>query len=336
VAATIVHPWNVELVDRGRQSADADWHELRENLEPCSRSLPQCGVPDPPARACACRTRRCPTCPGASLPARRTDDLPPTCRRRAERQVNDWGRSERVEGILDRTLVDFFYNTGSGRVEGSETARRGGALLVSNTPARCRGCADDRQGDQGGAHHPRLLNITVEHSSRLPVLDADPKSGGRGHPGTSAAAVRRAGARAVFPEDGRAPRSSTRTATASGASAARFVEAAMRARFRSSPSAWSRRGAAPIFAHLNFIALSGSRTSDHATFPHFACRMLGTAGQVQDRFLSRSLRDEGCTRQVARPDVPRVRARIQENVWTWSSPGSRSGSGNQRAMPPRV
>jgi len=25
-----------------------------------------------------------------------------------DRQVTDWGRSERVEGVLDRTLIDFF------------------------------------------------------------------------------------------------------------------------------------------------------------------------------------------------------------------------------------
>ena len=44
------------------------------------------------------------------LPAVRRDDL----RRHLpgiepERQLNDWGRSERIEGLLDRTLVDFFY-----------------------------------------------------------------------------------------------------------------------------------------------------------------------------------------------------------------------------------
>src|SRR5438874_1268532 len=43
------------------------------------------------------------------LPARRDDDLrsylPGV---EPERQLNDWGRSERVEGFMDRTLVDFF------------------------------------------------------------------------------------------------------------------------------------------------------------------------------------------------------------------------------------
>src|SRR3954451_228881 len=26
-----------------------------------------------------------------------------------ERRLNDWGRSERIEGLFDKTLVDFFY-----------------------------------------------------------------------------------------------------------------------------------------------------------------------------------------------------------------------------------
>src|SRR5687768_7002302 len=47
---------------------------------------------------------------GSNLPAVRPDDL----RRHLpgiepERQLNDWGRSERVEGFFDRTIVDFFY-----------------------------------------------------------------------------------------------------------------------------------------------------------------------------------------------------------------------------------
>jgi len=34
VAATIVHPWNVPLVDSGRAIGARDWHELGEKLEP--------------------------------------------------------------------------------------------------------------------------------------------------------------------------------------------------------------------------------------------------------------------------------------------------------------
>ena len=49
-----------------------------------------------------------------------------------DRQVSDWGRSERVEGVLDRTLIDFFYNLWFRcEVEGIEhVPATGGALLA--------------------------------------------------------------------------------------------------------------------------------------------------------------------------------------------------------------
>ncbi|MFL5840086.1 MAG: lysophospholipid acyltransferase family protein [Thermoleophilaceae bacterium] len=104
---------------------------------------------------------------GRDLPARRTDDL----RRylpgvEPERQVTDWGRSERVEGFLDRTLVDFFYNLWFRcEVEGVENVpSNGGALLVSNhsgalppdAPMIAKALKEE---------HPqgRPLHITVEH-----------------------------------------------------------------------------------------------------------------------------------------------------------------------------
>jgi FMN phosphatase YigB (HAD superfamily) len=37
VAATIVHPWNEELVRSGRAVGGGDWHELRASLEPFLR-----------------------------------------------------------------------------------------------------------------------------------------------------------------------------------------------------------------------------------------------------------------------------------------------------------
>ena len=45
----------------------------------------------------------------AGLPVKRGDlrDYLPAVE--TERQVNDWGRSERVEGLFDRTIIDFFY-----------------------------------------------------------------------------------------------------------------------------------------------------------------------------------------------------------------------------------
>jgi Acyltransferase len=74
-----------------------------------------------------------PTSP-AQVPAIREDlrdHLPGV---EADRQVTDWGRSERVEGVLDRTVVDFLYRYWFRvDVEGVEhVPSRGGALLVSN------------------------------------------------------------------------------------------------------------------------------------------------------------------------------------------------------------
>jgi len=83
-----------------------------------------------------------------------------------DRQLNDWGRSERVEGFLDRTLVDFFYNLWFRcEVEGIEhVPSSGGALIVSNhsgalppdAPMIAKAIKEEHP-------HPRPLHITVEH-----------------------------------------------------------------------------------------------------------------------------------------------------------------------------
>src|SRR5918992_3086447 len=51
-----------------------------------------------------------------------------------ERRLTDWGRSGRIEGLMDRTLVEFFYRYWfRAEVEGIENVpASGGALLVSN------------------------------------------------------------------------------------------------------------------------------------------------------------------------------------------------------------
>ena len=51
-----------------------------------------------------------------------------------ERRLTDWGRSERVDGLMDRTLVEFLYRYWfRADVEGVENVpAAGGALLVSN------------------------------------------------------------------------------------------------------------------------------------------------------------------------------------------------------------
>ncbi len=83
-----------------------------------------------------------------------------------ERTTDDWGRSERVEGALDRTLVEFLYRYWFRcEVEGIENVpREGGALLVSNhsgalPPDAAMIARAVRE------EHPvgRPLHITVEH-----------------------------------------------------------------------------------------------------------------------------------------------------------------------------
>jgi 1-acyl-sn-glycerol-3-phosphate acyltransferase len=83
-----------------------------------------------------------------------------------ERTITDWGRSERVEGLLDRTLVDFFYRYWFRcEVEGVENVpARGGALLVSNhsgaLPPDAAVIAKAIREEHPDA---RPLHITVEH-----------------------------------------------------------------------------------------------------------------------------------------------------------------------------
>src|SRR3977135_1180764 len=52
-----------------------------------------------------------------------------------DRQVNDWGRSERIEGLLDKTVSEFLYRYWFRvEVEGIDNVpSAGGALLASNT-----------------------------------------------------------------------------------------------------------------------------------------------------------------------------------------------------------
>src|SRR3954451_21992195 len=102
----------------------------------------------------------------AGLPVRRGDlrDYLPALE--TERQVNDWGRSERVEGIFDRAVVDFFYRYWfRAEVEGIENVpASGGGLLVSNhSGALPPDAAMIAKAIREEHPHPRPLNITVEH-----------------------------------------------------------------------------------------------------------------------------------------------------------------------------
>ncbi len=83
-----------------------------------------------------------------------------------DRQVSDWGRSERVEGLLDRTLVDFLYHywfrVSAEGVDGLPDDS--GALLVSNHSGALPPDATMIAKAIKEEHpRPRPLHITVEH-----------------------------------------------------------------------------------------------------------------------------------------------------------------------------
>ena len=83
-----------------------------------------------------------------------------------ERQLNDWGRSERIEGIFDRTVAEFFYRYWfRAEVEGIENVpAAGGALLVSNhSGALPPDAAMIAKAIREEHPNPRPLYLTVEH-----------------------------------------------------------------------------------------------------------------------------------------------------------------------------
>ena len=116
-------------------------------------------MPEACEPACGSRTSSSPpSAPASRRSAPRT--CAPTCRGSSpSARLNDWGRSERIEGLLDRTLYDFFYSYWfRAEVEGIENVPAGGgALLVSNhSGALPPDARDDRQGDPRGASRTRV------------------------------------------------------------------------------------------------------------------------------------------------------------------------------------
>jgi 1-acyl-sn-glycerol-3-phosphate acyltransferase len=83
-----------------------------------------------------------------------------------ERQVSDWGRSERIEGLIDRTIVDFLYHLWFRcEIEGIENVPGdGGALIVSNHAGALPPDAPMiAQAIKEEHPHPRPVHLTVEH-----------------------------------------------------------------------------------------------------------------------------------------------------------------------------
>ncbi|HEY1276302.1 MAG TPA: 1-acyl-sn-glycerol-3-phosphate acyltransferase [Thermoleophilaceae bacterium] len=248
-----------------------------------------------------------------------------------ERRLNDWGRSERVEGLFDRTLYDFFYRYWfRAEVEGIENVpTAGGALLVSNhSGALPPDAAMIAKAIREEHPHPRDVNITVEHffkgfpgfSMLIPKLGcvaAHPANVHRLLYDEEQLVL-------VFPEGRKGTeklyrdRYRLRRFGRGG-----FVEAAMRARAPIVPvCVVGAEEAAPVFAQIGLMKrLTGLLYFPITpTFPHFG--LLGMLGYLPAKFRIRFLdpirfdeqgmyEDKALVQTVAHE----TRARIQENLW---------------------
>ena len=247
-----------------------------------------------------------------------------------ERRLTDWGRSERIEGLLDRALVDFLYKHWfRAEIEGIENVPAdGGALLVSNhSGALPPDAAMIGKAIKEEHPRPRPLNITVEHFFKgFPGFSMlIPKIGCvAAHP----ANVHRLLADEqqlvlVFPEGRKGTeklyrdRYRLRRFGRGG-----FVEAAMRARAPIVPVAVvGAEEAAPIFAQMRLLQkVTGLLYFPITpTFPHLGA--LGMLAYLPAKFKLRFLapirfddpglhEDKGLVQTVAHD----VRARIQEEL----------------------
>src|SRR3954462_6181845 len=215
-----------------------------------------------------------------------------------DRRLNDWGRSERIENLMDQTVVEFFYRYWfRAEVEGIENIpSSGGALLVSN---HARALPPDAtmiaKAIKEEHPHPRPLNITVEHFFK-------------GYPGFSMLLPKMGCVAAhpanvhrllndeqqlvlVFPEGRKGTeklykdRYKLRRFGRGG-----FVEAAMRAGAPIVPVAVvGAEEAAPIFAHVPALQrLTGLIYFPITpTFPHFG--LIGMLGYLPAKFRIRFL-----------------------------------------------
>jgi 1-acyl-sn-glycerol-3-phosphate acyltransferase len=250
-----------------------------------------------------------------------------------ERQVTDWGRSERVEDLVDKTLYDFAYRYWFRcEVEGIENVPSiGGALLVSNHAGAlppdatmiAKAIKEEHQ-------RPRRVHLTVEHFFKgypfFSMLVA--KIGGvPAHPANVHRLLHDEEELVlVFPEGRKGSeklykdRYRLRRFGRGG-----FVEAAMRARAPIVPVAVvGAEEAAPIFAHITVLQkLTGFLYFPLTpTFPHFG--IPGMLGYLPAKFHIRFLEpiptdqwgeapweDRGLVQDVAEE----VRAVIQEELY---------------------
>ena len=268
--------------------------------------------------------------PQSGLPALRDRDLLPAIE--PDRRVNDWGRSERIEGIFDRTVVEFFYRYWfRAEVEGIENVpSSGGALLVSNhSGALPPDAATIARAIREEHPNPRPLNITVEHffkgyplfSMLIPKIGCVPA-----HPANVHRLLHDEEQLVlVFPEGRKGTeklfhqRYRLRRFGRGG-----FVTAAMRARAKLVPvCVVGAEESAPIFAQVGVLKrLTGLAYFPLTpTFPWFG--PLGMLGYLPAKFRIRFLEPIDTAELGADPDSDKalvqtisqeVRGRIQENV----------------------
>jgi len=249
-----------------------------------------------------------------------------------ERRINDWGRSERVEEALDRTLVEFFHRYWfRTEIEGIENVPAdGGALLVSNhsgalppdAPMIAKSIREEHP-------RPRPLHITVEHFfkgypgfsmlvSKVGCVPAHPANVHRLLYDEEQLVL-------VFPEGRKGTeklynqRYRLRRFGRGG-----FVTAAMRARAKIVPvCVIGAEEAAPIFAQVGLMKrLTGLLYFPLTpTFPWLG--PLGMLGYLPAKFKIRFLEPIDTAEMGAEPEADRalvqtvsqeVRARIQENL----------------------
>ena len=145
VAATILHPWNRELCETEDVIARRDVAGARAQ---------------PGARAAMSARAALPAPAPSDDPRHHLPAIEP------DRRISDWGRSERIEGLVDRTLVEFLYHYWFRcEVEGIEhVPATGGALLVANhggaLPPDASMIAKAIKEEHS---RPRPLHLTVEH-----------------------------------------------------------------------------------------------------------------------------------------------------------------------------
>ncbi|GAC1528990.1 MAG: hypothetical protein NVS2B6_17050 [Thermoleophilaceae bacterium] len=268
---------------------------------------------------------------GATPRPPRDDDLRPYMPGvEPERQVNDWGRSERIESALDKALVEFLYRYWFRcEIEGIENVpASGGALLVSNhAGALPPDAAMISKAVKEEHAHPRPVNVTVEHffkgypgfSMLLPKIGcvaAHPANVHRLLYDEQQLVL-------VFPEG----RKGTEKLYKDHYKLRRFgrggfVEAAMRARVPIVPvCVVGAEEAAPVFAQLSLLQrMTGLLYVPLTpTFPHLGA--LGMLGYLPAKFRIRFLEpirfDEAgmnADKSLVQTVAHEVRARIQENL----------------------